>query len=383
MLTVVFPVAFYVLFTRVLTGGARLGNDERAFLMVSMAAYGAIGATLSAAVRVAMERTNGWTRQLRVTPLPALGYVTTKLVTAYLAAIPAILLVMLAAMTVNQVALPPTTWLATLVALSLGVLPFAALGVAIGYVFDESTAQLVFTVSFVGLSVLGGLWTPISTFPGRPRYDRPDAAIVPLREPRLVGSRRPGSGRRRCPRTAGVRACVCRDRRVALSGSVSSRHVADQFENRNRLAAGGASPADGPPSAAGAGDDRRGLVALLFRSAWLVFVAYPIVVLIADRPDPIEVILVVAGVGLFVGLLALASRTPDNPARATWIGPAIVLLLLDRRHGSRAARPRQRFLSVLFLCVDRSERAAAASESSRADGRLRDPGWTRHLDGKP
>jgi len=165
MLTIVFPVAFYLLFTRVLTGGARLDNDERAFLMVSMAAYGAIGAALSAAVRVAMERTNGWTRQLRVTPLPALGYVTTKLVTAYLSAIPAILLVMVAALTVNQVALSPTTWLAILVALTLGVLPFAALGVAIGYVFDESTAQLVFTISFVGLSVLGGLWTPISTFP--------------------------------------------------------------------------------------------------------------------------------------------------------------------------------------------------------------------------
>jgi two-component system sensor histidine kinase DesK len=98
--------------------------------------------------------------------------------------------------------------------------------------------------------------------------------------------------------------------------------------NGDRLAAGGDSPADRPPGAAGAGDDRRGLVALLFRSAWLVFVAYPIVVLIADRPDPIEAVLVVAGVGLFVGLLALASRTPDNPARATWIGPAIVLLLL-------------------------------------------------------
>lgn len=165
MLTIVFPVAFYLLFTRLLTGGARIGNDERAFVMVSMAAYGAIGATLSAAVRVAMERTNGWTRQLRVTPLPAVGYVTTKLVTAYLTAVPAILLVMLAALTVNEVVLPPTTWAAILVSLVLGVLPFAALGVAIGYVFDESTAQLVFTISFVGLAILGGLWTPISTFP--------------------------------------------------------------------------------------------------------------------------------------------------------------------------------------------------------------------------
>ena len=165
LLTIVFPVAFYLLFTRVLTGGARLDNDERAFLMVSMAAYGAIGATLSAGVRIAMERTNGWTRQLRVTPLPPFAYVTTKLLTAYLAGIPAIVLVMLAALTVNGVALPPTTWLTILVALMLGVLPFAALGVAIGYVFDESTAQLVFTISFVGLSALGGLWTPISTFP--------------------------------------------------------------------------------------------------------------------------------------------------------------------------------------------------------------------------
>jgi ABC-2 type transport system permease protein len=165
MLTIVFPVAFYLLFTRVLTSGAQLGNDERAFLMVSMAAYGAIGATLSAAVRVAMERTNGWTRQLRVTPLPPLGYVTTKLVTAYLAAVPSILLVMLAALTINGVALAPATWVAILVSLTLGVLPFAAIGVAIGYVFEESTAQLVFTISFVGLAILGGLWTPISTFP--------------------------------------------------------------------------------------------------------------------------------------------------------------------------------------------------------------------------
>ena len=90
---------------------------------------------------------------------------TTKLVVAYVTALPAILLTMLAALTVNQVVLSPSTWVAVFVVLGLGVLPFAALGVAIGYVFDESTAQLVFTISFVGLSVLGGLWTPISTFP--------------------------------------------------------------------------------------------------------------------------------------------------------------------------------------------------------------------------
>jgi ABC-2 type transport system permease protein len=165
VLAVAFPVAFYLLFTRVLTGGAVLTADERAFFMVSMAAYGAIGASLSVAVRVSMERSNGWTRMLRVTPLPALGYVITKLATAYLTAVPSILLVMAAGFFVNGVTLPLSTWLAVFVLLSLGVLPFAALGVAIGYAFDESSAQMVFTISFVGLAILGGLWTPISQFP--------------------------------------------------------------------------------------------------------------------------------------------------------------------------------------------------------------------------
>jgi ABC-2 type transport system permease protein len=165
VLAVGFPVAFYLLFTRVLTGGVPTTPELQAFGMVSMAAYGAIGASLSAAVRIAMERTNGWTRQLRVTPLPPTAYVAAKMASAYLTAVPSIALVMLAAFAINQVSLPLQTWLFVFVVLSVGVLPFAALGVAIGYLFDESTAQMVFSIAFVGLAVLGGLWIPITSFP--------------------------------------------------------------------------------------------------------------------------------------------------------------------------------------------------------------------------
>jgi ABC-2 type transport system permease protein len=165
ILAVAFPIAFYLLFTRFLTGGAVLSADQRAFFMVSMAAYGAIGAALSVAVRVSMERNSGWTRLLRVTPLPPLGYVITKLLTGYLTAVPSILLVLAAGAFVNGVSLSPSTWLATFVLLTLGILPFAAMGVAIGYLFDESTAQMTFTIAFVGMAILGGLWTPISQFP--------------------------------------------------------------------------------------------------------------------------------------------------------------------------------------------------------------------------
>jgi ABC-2 type transport system permease protein len=165
VLAVAFPVVFYLLFTRVLTGDTGVDPAAQAFGMVSMAAFGAMGACLSAAVRIAMERTNGWTRQLHVTPLPPSAYVTTKLASAYFTALPSIILVMVVAFVVNGVSLPATTWLAVFIGLAIGAIPFAALGVLIGYVFDESTAQLVFTITYVALAVVGGLWTPITAFP--------------------------------------------------------------------------------------------------------------------------------------------------------------------------------------------------------------------------
>ena len=202
------------------------------------------------------------------------------------------------------------------------------IGVAIGYVFDESTAQLVFTISFVGLSVLGGLWTPISTFPdGLATIGRmlPSFHFANLGWSALAGQ---------APDLGDVLALLAYG--LVFVGivawryraSASSGHVANRTEYGDRPAADDATSAGGPPGSAGAGDDRRGPVSLLFRSAWLVFVAYPIVVLIADRPDPVEAVLVVAGVGLFVGLLALTSRAPDSRSRSSLIGPVIVLLLL-------------------------------------------------------
>jgi two-component system sensor histidine kinase DesK len=77
------------------------------------------------------------------------------------------------------------------------------------------------------------------------------------------------------------------------------------------------------------GYDRRTRVSLFFRTAALIFVVYPIVVLIANRPDdPLEIILVLAGVGLFIGLLVFASQQPDSRTRASLIGPVIVLTLV-------------------------------------------------------
>jgi len=162
-----FPVVFYLLYTGILGGKGAGSADPRfqAFFLVSMAAYGMIGAALTSAVPIAQERASGWTRQLRVTPLPSSAWVVAKLALAYVTALPALALVSAVAISVNHVALPATTWLQLVVGLAVGVLPFAAFGLLIGFAFEPGSAQGAVTLTYLATSILGGLWAPVSTFP--------------------------------------------------------------------------------------------------------------------------------------------------------------------------------------------------------------------------
>ena len=162
-----FPVVFYLLYTGVLQGKAASPSDPafQSFFLVSMAAYGMVGAALTTAVPIAQERAMGWTRQLRITPLPSAAWVATKLVVAYLTALPAVGLVSLAAVVVNHVSLAPATWVQLVTGLAFGVIPFAAFGLLLGFTFDPGSAQGAVTLTYLATSILGGLWAPVSTFP--------------------------------------------------------------------------------------------------------------------------------------------------------------------------------------------------------------------------
>ena len=168
--TVVFPVLLYVMYTAVIATGADPnatldGLTWPVYFLVSMAAYGAIGAAMSQAVPVATERRQGWARQLRVTPLPSLAYVTAKVVSAVILTVPALFLVGTAGRLVNHVDVGLPTALATIAVLAIGSVPFAALGLLIGYVLDVESAQGGMVLSYFTLAILGGLFTPLPMLP--------------------------------------------------------------------------------------------------------------------------------------------------------------------------------------------------------------------------
>jgi ABC-2 type transport system permease protein len=166
--TIAFPVLLYVLYTAVLPDRGDSPIDGLAwpvYFLVSMAAYGAIGAAMSQAAPIAIERRGGWARQLRVTPLSGRSYVAAKVVSAVVLTVPALVLVAAAGAVVNHVALGlPTTGL-IVGALALGSIPFAALGLLIGYLLDADSAQGGMVLGYFTLAILGGLFAPLDVFP--------------------------------------------------------------------------------------------------------------------------------------------------------------------------------------------------------------------------
>jgi ABC-2 type transport system permease protein len=164
-----FPVLFYLLYTGVLQRGQPVGSIDgvpwTSYFMVSMAAYGAMIAGLFSAQVIATERSQGWVRLLRVTPLPPAVYVGTKLLVSLVVTLPAVLLVTVAGIVVNHVNVPPVDLAALILALVLGSLPFAALGILLGYLFDVNSAQGAVMITNFGLAILGGLWAPTQAFP--------------------------------------------------------------------------------------------------------------------------------------------------------------------------------------------------------------------------
>lgn len=163
--TLVLPVGLFLIYAAMYTAGQTGGVATRAYLMASMATFGAMVAALSTGTRIALERDSGWNRQLRLTPLRPAAYLVAKAVVGMLVALPAIVFVYAAGAVVEHVELGGGQWLASAAGLWLGVLPFAVLGILIGYVASPDSSQPVYAVTFMGLSLLGGIWIPVETLP--------------------------------------------------------------------------------------------------------------------------------------------------------------------------------------------------------------------------
>ncbi|WP_030669102.1 ABC transporter permease [Streptomyces cellulosae] len=167
--SVIYPSVLFLIIAGNADGTTRVdgtGLTLPTYMMVSMASFGALTAVLMGnSERIAKERESGWVRQLRLTTLPGRGYVLAKTASAAVVSLPSIVIVFVVAAAVKDVRLDAWQWLALTGAIWAGSLVFAALGVAIGYLAGGDAVRPITMLTYFGLSMLGGLWMPTTTFP--------------------------------------------------------------------------------------------------------------------------------------------------------------------------------------------------------------------------
>ena len=157
VLTLAFPL---VLYFAVASGNRHQTFDATSFplyFMAAMATLGAMAAVVSSAAIIAAERSAGWTRQMRITPLRPGTYFRAKVLAAYLRALLTIALLCLAG-TALGVRLSAREWLIVVGLLLVGLVPFAAGGIALGHVIAADASAPAVGGIVTLFCLLGGVY---------------------------------------------------------------------------------------------------------------------------------------------------------------------------------------------------------------------------------
>jgi ABC-2 type transport system permease protein len=167
IITMVFPVFFFLIFgLNKAYANDKVGHGNvAAFVMISLALYGAVFAATSGGALVSIERAQGWSRQLRLTPLAPPAYITMKVLTALVLGAGSVAVVYIAGVLTHKASMPTYLWVVTGLSVWVGSLLFAAFGLFMGYLLPTENVMQIMSLILTLLSFAGGLFIPLSQFP--------------------------------------------------------------------------------------------------------------------------------------------------------------------------------------------------------------------------
>jgi ABC-2 type transport system permease protein len=172
--TLAFPALFLMLFV-----SSREGR-EATLLVASFAGFAFLSiAFFQFGVGIAAERESPWERFLRTLPLTARVRFAARLVSGSLFGLASAGLVALTGVATTDAHLSPSRWAALVAALALGAIPFALLGIALGYWASPRGALPVANILYLVLAFAGGLWTTPAHLPAAVASVSP---LVPTRQ---------------------------------------------------------------------------------------------------------------------------------------------------------------------------------------------------------
>jgi ABC-2 type transport system permease protein len=160
------PVIMFVAFTAS-QPASRLGAiTVGPYIMISMASFGVLTSVVSIAGRISLERSGGWSRQLRLTALTGGQYLTSKILSAFALALPGLVAVFVAAGALGRAHLSAEVYVLAGVSVLAGMLPLAGFAIWLGYGLRADNAMQVTGGLASLLALAGGIWVPVEQFPG-------------------------------------------------------------------------------------------------------------------------------------------------------------------------------------------------------------------------
>jgi ABC-2 type transport system permease protein len=162
-----FPLMFYILFGLVLNYGQTIGSTSfPTYLIATYGTFGVMGASLfGTAAGLASDRGLGWLQVKRASPMPPFAYFFAKVVLSMAFSAIVVSLLLALGIAFGGVRMPLLDIAKLLGTLVTGSLPFAAMGLAIGYFAGPNSAPSTINLIYLPLSFCSGLWVPYMFLP--------------------------------------------------------------------------------------------------------------------------------------------------------------------------------------------------------------------------
>jgi ABC-2 type transport system permease protein len=194
--TLAFPGLFFLLFV------ASRDDVDATLLVASFAGFAFLAvAFFQFGVGIAAERETPWERFLRTLPVRTTVRFAARMLSGTVFGLASAAVVVVLGVATTDAHLRPVRWGALVLALVVGAVPFALLGIALGYWASPRGALPVANILYLVLAFAGGLWTTPANLRRLRLAAHPDPAV---RERAVGRDRGPALAASRLAVAAGV-----------------------------------------------------------------------------------------------------------------------------------------------------------------------------------
>jgi ABC-2 type transport system permease protein len=163
--TLMFPTMFYIFFGLTFPQGGGSVHLPT-WLLATYGTFGIMGPALFGfGVGIAVEKGEGWLRLKRAAPVSPFVPLLARAAMAMLFAFIVFAILASLGALFGEVRMYRADWVALAATLTLGAIPFCALGLAAGLWLSPQAAPAVMNLIYLPLSFLSGLWIPLMLFP--------------------------------------------------------------------------------------------------------------------------------------------------------------------------------------------------------------------------